>query len=262
MFQPVLVSSGLSGWQFLQRTYDRQLETFTQTSALQRDTEYFAENIGSITTAEELVSDRRLLSVALGAFGLQDDLNNTFFIQKMLSDGTTADDALANRFTDSRYSDLSKAFGLGPGELRGSILPGFAQDIIAKFHANSFEIATGEQDDTMRIALYAQRTLPDTMTTDSSQAAKWFTIMGQAPLRSMFETALGLPEAFGQVDIDQQLSVFQERSERVFGVSDPAAFADPDVLEKVITSFLARSQLGSIGTATTGASIALTLLGG
>lgn len=262
MFQPVLVSSGLSGWQFLQRTYDRQFETFTKSAELQRDTDYFAENIGNVTTAEELVSDRRLLSVALGAFGLQDDINNTFFIQKMLSDGTTADDALANRFTDSRYSDLSGAFGLGPGELRGALSPDFAQDIIAKFHANSFEIATGAQDDTMRIALYAERTLPDAMSTDSSQAAKWFTIMGQPPLRSMFETALGLPEAFGQVDIDQQLSVFQERSESVFGVSDPSEFADPEVLDKVITSYLARSQLGSIGAATTGASIALTLLGG
>lgn len=260
MFQPVLVSSGLTGWQFLQRTYDRQFETFTQSTELQRDTDYFAETIGSITTAEDLVADRRLLSVALGAFGLQDDINNTFFIQKMLGDGTTADDALANRFTDSRYQDLSKAFGLGPGEIRGSLNPGFADGIIAKFHSNSFEVATGAQDDTMRIALYAERTLAETVTTDSSQAAKWFTIMGQPPLRSLFETALGLPDAFGQVDIDQQLSVFQERSESIFGVSDPAEYADPEVLDDLITSYLARSQLNSFGTASTGASIALTLL--
>ncbi len=262
MFQPVLISSGLTGWQFLQRTYDRQFETFTQSTELQRDTDYFAENIGTVTTAEDLVADRRLLTVALGAFGLEDDINNTFFIQKMLSDGTTADDALANRFTDSRYSDLSGAFGLGPGEVRGSLSSGFAENIIAKFHANSFEIATGAQDDTMRIALYAERTLPDAMSVESSQAAKWFTIMGQPPLRSMFETALGLPEAFGQVDIDQQLSVFQERSESVFGVSDPSEFADPEVLDTVITAYLARSQLSSFGAGSTGASIALTLLGG
>ena len=260
MFQPVLISSGLSGWQFLQRTYDRQLETFTQSTELKRDTDYFAQNSGNVASAEDLVSDRRLLTVALGAFGLQDDINNTFFIQKMLGDGTTADDALANRFTDTRYQDLSKAFGLGPGELRGALDPGFADTIIAKFQSNSFEVATGAQDDTMRIALYAERTLSDVVSTQGSDASKWFTIMGQPPLRSLFETALGLPDAFGQVDIDQQLRVFQERSERIFGVTDPAEFAQPEVLSNVISSYLARSQLNSFGTATTGASIALTLL--
>lgn len=260
MFQPVLVSSGLSGWQFLQRTYDRQLETFNQSTELKRDTDYFAQNIGKVTSAEDLVSDRRLLTVALGAFGLQDDINNTFFIQKMLSDGTTADDALANRFTDTRYQDFSAAFALGPGEIPGALSPGFANDIIAKFQSNSFEVATGAQDDTMRIALYAERTLGDVVGTDGSEAFKWFTIMGQPPLRSLFETALGLPTAFGQVDIDQQLNVFQERSEQIFGVSDPAEFADPEVLDDLITTYLARSQLNSFGTETSGAAIALTLL--
>jgi hypothetical protein len=260
MFQPVLTSSGLTGWQFLQQTYDRQFETFNQSVQLKRDTDYFVEQIATITSAEDLVKDRRLLTVALGAFGLQDDINNTFFIQKMLADGTTAEDSLANRFTDSRYRDLSEAFGFGPAEIRGALSPGFAQGIIAKFQANSFEVATGEQDETMRIALYAERTLPEVVNTNGSEASKWFTIMGQPPLRSLFETALGLPEAFGQVDIDQQLGVFQERSERFFGITNPSDFSDPEVLDQVITSYLARSQLESFGTGSSGAAIALTLL--
>lgn len=262
MFQPILVSSGLTGWQFLQTTYDRQLETFAKSTEFKRDTDYFRENIGNVTTAEQLVSDRRMLNIALGAFGLQDDINNKFFIQRMLGDGTTAQDALANRFTDSRYADLSRAFGLGPGEVRGSMTPGFADRIISRFHANSFEIATGAQDETMRIALYAERVLPDAMSAESSPAAKWFTIMGQPPLRTLFETALGLPTAFGQVDIDQQLTVFQDRSESVFGISEPAEFAAPDVLNKVITTFIARSQIDAFENSSSSAAIALTLLGG
>jgi len=260
MYQPVIVSSGLVGWQFLQRTYDQQLSTFSQSAELKRDTDHFAEKIGSITSAEELVSDRQLLSVALGAFGLQDDINNTFFIQKMLSDGTTADDALANRFTDSRYQEFSAAFGLGPGEAPGALTPGFADQIVEKYQANSFEVAAGAQDETLRIALYAERTLGDVVAGDGTDASKWFSIMGQPPLRSLFETALGLPSEFGQVDIDQQLKVFQERSERVFGVTDPADFAEPDKLNDVITAYLARSQLDQGGAGASGAAIALTLL--
>lgn len=260
MYQPVLISSGLAGWQFLKRTYDQQLSAFSQSTQLKRDTDHFAEKISSVKTAEELVSDRRLLSVALGAFGLSEDINNTFFIQKMLSDGTTADDALANRFTDSRYRDFSEAFGLGPGEIRGALRTGFAEEIVAKYQANSFEIATGNQDESMRIALYAERTLPDVVGGNGSDASKWFSIMGQPPLRALFETALGLPQAFGQVDIDQQLSVFQERSARVLGVNDPSEFASKESLDRLVNSYLARSQLAQIGSGASGASIALTLL--
>lgn len=262
MFQPVVISSGLAGWQFLKSTYDRQLATFNQSPALKRDTDYFAEKIADVRTAEELVSDRRLLTVALGAFGLQDDIDNRYFIRKMLEEGTIADDALANRFTDSRYRDLSEAFGFGPGEITGGLIPGFAERIINRFQAASFEIATGNQDETMRIALYAERILPEVVGTDASDASKWFSIMGQPPLRSLFETALGLPAAFGQVDIDQQLGVFQDRAERIFGVTEPAELADPEVLQKVINSYLARSQIDAFSTGTSGASIALTLLGG
>ncbi|GGX38442.1 flagellar protein [Tateyamaria omphalii] len=260
MYQPVLISSGLAGWQFLKRTYEQQLSAFSQSTLLQRDTDHFADKISSVTTADELVADRQLLTVALGAFGLSEDINNTYFIQKMLGDGTTAQDALANRFTDRRYRDFSEAFGLGPGEVRGALRPGFSEEIIAKYQANSFEIETGNQDESMRIALYAERTLPDVVTGSGSDASKWFGIMGQPPLRTLFETALGLPQAFGQADIDQQLSVFQERSERILGVSDPADFAETETLDRLVTTYLARSQLAQIGSGASGASIALTLL--
>ena len=87
MYQPVLISSGLTGWQFLQRTYDQQRIAFDQSVELKRETDHFAEKISQITTAEELVADRQLLTVALGAFGLEDDINNTFFIQNPQSIG-------------------------------------------------------------------------------------------------------------------------------------------------------------------------------
>ena len=49
--------------------------------------------------------------VALGAFGLQDDLPNRFFIQKVLEGGTLSTDSLANKLSDPRYAALAKAFG-------------------------------------------------------------------------------------------------------------------------------------------------------
>ena len=143
MFQPIVPSGGLAGWRFVQRTYDSQVENFNQSAQLQRDTEYFREKISKISSAEELVSDRRLLSVALGAFGLGDDVENRFFIKKMLEEGTVADDALSNRLSDTRYRDMVKAFGFGPSEITRTSISLFTDEILENYQTNKFEIAIG-----------------------------------------------------------------------------------------------------------------------
>jgi hypothetical protein len=261
MYQPIVLNSGVAGWQFLQRTYDRQLEIFTQSPELNREISHFRENILTVRSADDLVNDRMMLKVVLGAFGLEEDIENRYLIKKMLEEGTTSDDALANKFADERYRDMSEAFGLGPGEIPKYLFPGFSANIIQKYEAASFEVATGEQDETMRIALYAQRTLGDVLSEpEATLDQKWFSIMGQPPLRAVFETALNLPSQFSQIDIDQQLSVFKEKASRVFGSSDPAIFLDDEAKNDLLTTYVARAQvLNGLGSASS-ASIALTLL--
>lgn len=262
MFQPVIPVNGLAGWRFLQETYDRQFEAFTQSAQLNRDTDYFRENIGKIETAEQLVSDRRLLSVTLGAFGLQDDINSRFFIQKMLQEGSVNDDALANRFSDPRYKEMSQAFGFGPGELLKVGEPVFAEAIIDRYERIEFEIAAGRQDEAMRFALYAEREMGLLAGEDMSNDAKWFTLMGEPPLRAIFETALNLPSSFGQINIDQQLNVFKERTKKEFGTDDLSIFSDPDVVQDLITKYVVRDQIADFSNSISSNAIALTLLRG
>lgn len=260
MFQPVIPATGLVGWRFLQNTYDAQFDAFTKSSQLQRDTDYFREKIGSITNAEEFVADRRLMTVALGAFGLEEDINNRFFIQKVLQEGTTSDDALANRFADTRYREISEAFGFGPQEFLKVGEADFVEAVISRFEAASFEIAAGAQNGAIRIALYAQRELADLANDDMSIDSKWFTIMGDPPMRELFEKALNLPAAIGQIDIDQQLGIFKDRAKSVFGSDDPQQFGSAEAQQDLITKFLVRDELSSLGTGLSGGSIALTLL--
>lgn len=260
MFQPVIPAAGLSGWRFLQRTYDSQSDTFNASPQIIRDTDYFRDKFSSITSAEDLVADRRLLSVALGAFGLQDDINNRFFIRKVLEEGTTSEDPLANRLSDSRYRALAKAFSFGPTESSAVSDPAFAGDIVARYQATAFEIAAGNQDGALRIGLYAQRTLPDLADRDMSNDAKWFTILGDPPMRDLFEKALNLPASIGQIDIDQQLGVFKEKARRQFGTDDLSSFGGAEIVQDVITKFMVRDQLRSISNGLSSTAIALSLL--
>lgn len=259
MFQPILPSGGLSGWAFLQRTFDSQTEAFNQSATLRRDTDYFEAEIGKITSAEDLVSDRRLLRVALGAFGLQDDIDNRFFIRKVLEEGTTDDDALANRLSDDRYQKLAEAFAFDSVAGPRTLDPGFAPEINALFRSREFEVAVGNQDEAMRLALNAQRALVEIADRDEAETTKWFRILGTPPLREVFERALGLPEGFGQLDIDKQVEIFQSKAQSNLGVSSLSDFADAKMREDLTRTYLLRDQLTNVSIQSSG-SLALTLL--
>ena len=258
-FQPVLSSGGLTGWRGLQRSMEIQTDAFNKSPEIVRDTQYFEERIGNIDTAEQLVSDRRLLRVALGAFGLSDDINNRYFIQKILEEGTLNQDALANRMTDERYKDLASAFGFGDFSTPRTKISDFGAGITAQYQERKFEVAVGQQDDTMRLALNATRELGDLGGSSSSEDTKWFLVLGSTPLRQVFETALNLPSAFGQLNLDKQLEQIKMRSASQLGDDSVSQFSDPAQVETLVERYLLMSQISSITTSSSG-QIALALL--
>ncbi|NHX27484.1 DUF1217 domain-containing protein, partial [Escherichia coli] len=195
-FQPIVPLGGYAGWRFLQKTLPAQQAAFEQSPQMARDVSYFKEQIGHVSSAEMLVADRRLLHVALDAFGLGDDINNRFFIRKVLEDGTLDSAALANRMADKRYLQLAKAFGFGDFDTPNTLLSDFGDKVIADYKTRQFEQAVGSQNENMRLAMNMMRELSDLAAEDSSDETKWFSIMGSKPLRSALETALGLPSQF------------------------------------------------------------------
>ncbi len=235
------------------------MKAFSNSPAIVTDTQYFKENIGKINTADDLVADRRLMRVALGAFGLQDDIDNKFFIKKILAEGTLDTGSLANKLSDERYKDLTRAFGFDLG-VPSSKLSSFGAEITAKYRQMQFEVAVGAQDDSMRQAMNAARALPELVTSESGESIKWFEIMGNPPLRSVFETALGLPDAFAQLDLDKQLEIFQDRSSSQLGLDSLSELADPEALDKLVQRFLLRSQIESYQSSVSSGSVALMLL--
>lgn len=258
-YQPVIPAGGNLGWSFLKRTREAQQEAFETSSAIVRNTDYFREKIGEIRSAEELVADRRLLSVALGAFGLDDDIDNRFFIRKVLEEGTLDEESFANRLSDRRYFALSEAFGFHFSP-PSTVISSFPDKIIEQYRTRQFEVAVGEQDDGMRLALGLAREMAALAERDLSEDAAWFTIMGTPPVREVFQTALGLPREFGAVDIDRQLAVLKEKAQARFGTSDPTDFADADLQEKLIRTYLFRSELAESAASTLRGSVALSLL--
>jgi hypothetical protein len=258
-FEPVLPLGGLPGWTLLNRTLAQQTDLFNKSPQIVRDTDYFEQTIGSIRTAEDLVADRRLLRVALGAFGLQDDIDSRAFIRTILEEGTVRDDALANRLADERYRQLADAFAFADRPVPRTQLSDFGSQITAQFRQRAFEVAVGDQDEALRLALNVRRELSDVAGDDAAEDTRWLRILGNAPLRRVFEVALGLPESFAQLDLDRQLDEIKDRASRQLDISNLSELTEDDVQEALIRRFLLRDQVADF-TAQSSQSIALTLL--
>lgn len=242
-FQPVVPQSGYVGWRFLERTAESQRTAFEMSPELLRDLEYFKENISKATVAEDLVNDRRLLKVALGAFGLEDDLDKRAYVLKALVEGTDADDSFANRMVDKRYQEFSRAFGYGNFLGARVARSDFVESIVAPYKIQKFEVAVGESDESMRLAMVFVREIGALASSVNADDAAWFKVMGNPPMQKIFEMAFGLPKSFGLLDVDKQRDIFRDKARILFGDSSLAVFKEAENIDKLLRTFFARKQI-------------------
>jgi hypothetical protein len=71
---------------------------------------YFAANIGKITTPGQLISDKRLLTFALAAYGLDAKTEPPERVFQMLAGGVSDPQSPANQLADKRYAAFVSAF--------------------------------------------------------------------------------------------------------------------------------------------------------
>jgi hypothetical protein len=245
-FSPALPFGGYGGWTVLKRTVPAQMAAFDAQPQQKRDMDYFRENIAKVRTADALVADRRLLQVALGAFGLEGDINNKAFIRKVLAEGTLKEGSFANRLADKQYQKLSAAFGFGDFTTPRNVISGFADRILSQYRQRGFETAVGAQNANFRLAMNIERELPALAARQGSEDFLWLTVLGSAPMRSVFQTAFGLPSSFASIDLDKQLETLKDRTASAFGSASVRQFTDPQKTEALVRRFLTRADIDAV----------------
>ncbi|MFK7763133.1 MAG: DUF1217 domain-containing protein [Roseobacter sp.] len=120
-FFPITLGSGLTGYNYLARTRDQQQAIFDQNPINAREVGIAAQKLETIQTPDELLEDRTLLKVTLGAFGLEEDLDNRAFLKRILESDLSNSQSLANRLTDKRYLALAETFNFSGAD--GARLP-------------------------------------------------------------------------------------------------------------------------------------------
>jgi Protein of unknown function (DUF1217) len=154
--------------------------------AVKTATAYFEDNIGSVKSIQDLVGNYRLLSYALDAYGLGDQINAKGLITKVLEGGVSNSKSLANTLPDSRWKEFAAAFNFVDSGATSPSSAGAVSTTTSDYIEQQLESNQGDQDVGVQLALYFQRVAP-TVTSeygiiaDSNLLQVAATIMGLSP---------------------------------------------------------------------------------
>ncbi|WP_431283448.1 DUF1217 domain-containing protein [Humitalea sp. 24SJ18S-53] len=210
-----------AAWAVMKRTGDALQTRFTETKTNTADAERLRERATKITTVEDLLKDRRSLSVVLEAFQLEGEIDKKAILRKLMTEPLDDEKSFANRMADPRYTQLAAAFaGRSDAPLGSTAL---VDSILQKAMVNRFEKASGDANPGMRAALYFKRTIG--AVTSIPQ------ILSDKALTEVVRGGLGLPEQFGLLDYDKQKAILTRRL-------DPATFSDPKAMDRLTVRYL------------------------
>jgi len=152
--------------------------------AVKTATDYYAANIGKVKSISDLVGNYRLLSYALTAYDLGDQVNNKALVTKVLQGGVTSPHALANTLGNPNWAKFAKAFdfvGQGASSISTSSAVSTTE---TNYDEAKLESQEGKSDVGVQLALYFQRVAP-TITSP-------YSVLGDENLLEAFQTIFGV----------------------------------------------------------------------
>lgn len=236
MFTPIVPFGGYAGFKVFERSLDRQFSFFSKTPELQREIAHFRQSSREVKSAADFVADRRLLIVALGAFGLESEISKRAVIRRILEEPPGEARSFVNRLNDPRWRAFAQNFGFAAGRPPFEAA-GFQEAIAARYAERAFERSVGEVDADVRLALNFRREIRAIAAGPNADQSGWFQILAQQPLRRVVEAAFGLPQSLARLDVDRQREILEEKAAKLLGSRSPSQLLDPASVETVLRKF-------------------------
>ncbi|MEO9653039.1 MAG: DUF1217 domain-containing protein [Roseobacter sp.] len=229
-FTPITLGTGLTSYNYLARTRDAQQALFDENPLNVREVEEVTEKLENVLTSDDLMEDRTLLKVALGAFGLDEDLNNRAFIKRILDSDLEDSQSLANRLTDTRYLALAETFNFNGAD--GPKLPSSLNSDALSVQLEGLETA----DDLLSDRSLLRASLERFGLEDNIENTYY--------LREVLESDLSDPNSFANRMNDDNLVEFAD----AFGFFDKALAREQSVtrVDEIVEAF--SGNFGDIGT--------------
>jgi hypothetical protein len=185
-------------------------------------TAYYTANIGNVTSIDQFVGNYRLLSYALDAYGLGDQINSTALIKQVLQGGVSDPKSLAN--TLPQWTAFATAFNFAANGASSVSTATAVATTEGNYVEQQLETNQGQQDVGVQLALYFNRVAPTVTST--------YGILADQNLLEVVETIFGLPTSFSAENIDVQAKAISG----LFNISD---LQDPAKLKQLTERFTA-----------------------
>jgi hypothetical protein len=212
--------------------------------AVKTATAYYEANIGKVTSVQQFVGNYRLLSYALDAYGLGNQINSTALITKVLQGGVANPKSLANTL-GGQWQAFAAAFDFGDEGAASISTASAVKTTTSNYIEQQLESDQGQQDPGVQLALYFERVAP----TVSSA----YGILADKNLLEVVQTIFGLPAETSGSNIDAEASEIS----KVLPMSE---LQDPTKLKQLTERFTAMYDL-DYGP-TSGSTSSLTVTGG
>lgn len=188
----------------------------------------YLTDIKGIKSIDEFLADDDVYTFALKAWGLSEKLGDKAFIRKILEGGVADPASFANMQSDGKWASFATAFNFAErGEATTTYNPA-QQHAVDLYMRQTLEENAGKENEGVRLALYFER--------KAGTIKNAFNILADPALATVVRTALGLPDAMAQADVDVQARMLEKRL-------DFADFNDPKALGKFLARFTAMYEI-------------------
>ncbi len=214
-------------YQQISQNIDKTITTISQRPEIKREADYYLSNIRNVKSVDDFLSNDRLYKFAMTAYGLKDMIYGKAFMRKVLIEGIDGSKSFALQLTDPRFRDFAEAFNFARYGATATAFDRTQQGTVDRYLRIQLETDAGQSDEGLKLALYFQRKAPD--------VTSIYGLMGDPALYKVLQTALGLPAAYSNTDVETQAAFIGSK----INVAD---FTDPVKLDNFLTRFTARWQ--------------------
>jgi hypothetical protein len=206
----------------------RSLSTTAAKPQVARETEHYLAHIVDVKSIDDFLGDDRVFAYAMKAFGLEDMAYAKAFMRKVLEGGIDKRDSFANSLADQRYREFVATFNFVRYEATTTIFDRTRQGTVDRYVRQTLEEDAGQHNEGVRLALYFER--------KASGFTSAYSILADAALLKVAQTALGIPAWASAMDIDKQAQMISAKL-------DIEDLKDPEKLASFLSRFASLWEL-------------------
>lgn len=190
--------SSLVQWRLLQNTETRQREAMMADPVNKADAAYARGKLPQVASVDDLMSDRRLYTFVMRAFGLEDQINSQALVRKVLQSDLSDTNSMANRIGDQRFRELAGAFNFGNGTGGKSFIASIGDNYVREI----YEDEVGQRNKALQMMLEFTRKLPS--------KTSWTEVLADPGMANVMRTIYGLPKPIGAAETASQARSLEE----------------------------------------------------